>query len=74
LGLTCQAHQEEQGCFLACTFWLIEAWAILKNQDRAEAVYADALRGLSYGVGIYSEMIDPQTGRYLGNLPQGVTH
>lgn len=66
--------QEEEGCFLACTFWLIEAWAILDNQDRAEAAYADALEGLSHGVGIYSEMIDPQTGHYLGNLPQGLTH
>ncbi|MFP5424336.1 MAG: glycoside hydrolase family 15 protein [Gammaproteobacteria bacterium] len=66
--------QEEEGCFLACTFWLIEAWAILDNQDRAEAAYADALQGLSHGVGIYSEMIDPQTGHYLGNLPQGLTH
>ncbi|HGY9622783.1 MULTISPECIES: glycoside hydrolase family 15 protein [unclassified Pseudomonas] len=66
--------QEEEGCFLACTFWLIEAWAILGNQERAEAAYADALEGLSHGVGIYSEMIDPQTGHYLGNLPQGLTH
>lgn len=52
--------QEEEGCFLACTFWLVEAWAILGQQDRAEAAYAESLSGLSRGVGIYSEMIDPQ--------------
>lgn len=66
--------QEEEGCFLACTFWLVEAWAILGQQDRAEAAYAESLSGLSRGVGIYSEMIDPQSGQYLGNLPQGLTH
>ena len=66
--------QGEEGCFLACTFWLIEAWAILGDQERAVAAYSDALKGLAHGVGIYSEMIDPQTGQYLGNLPQGLTH
>ncbi|WP_449434920.1 glycoside hydrolase family 15 protein [Pseudomonas putida] len=68
-----QAHEQE-GCFLACTFWLIEAWAILGQQDRAEAAYAESLGGLSRGVGIYSEMVDPESGQYLGNLPQGLTH
>ena len=66
--------QEEEGCFLACTFWSVEAWAILGQQDRAEAAYAESLNGLSRGVGIYSEMIEPQCGQYLGNLPQGLTH
>ena len=66
--------QGEDGCFLASTFRLIEAWAILVDQDRAVAAYSDALKGLAPGVGIYSEMVDPQTGQYLGNLPQGLTH
>jgi GH15 family glucan-1,4-alpha-glucosidase len=66
--------QEEEGCFLACTFWLIEAWAILGQQDRAEVAFSRSLKELSRGVGIYSEMIDPESGEYLGNLPQGLTH
>ncbi|MBP0644979.1 glycoside hydrolase family 15 protein, partial [Mycobacterium tuberculosis] len=33
--------QEEEGCFLACTFWLIEASAILGQQEHAVAAYAD---------------------------------
>ncbi len=65
---------EEEGCFLACTFWLIEAWAVLGERSRAETDYLKALQGLRHGVGIYAEMIDPGTGNYLGNLPQGLTH
>ena len=66
--------QEEEGCFLACTFWLIESWAILGQEERAEAAFSKSLKELSRGVGIYSEMIDPESGQYLGNLPQGLTH
>lgn len=68
-----QAHEEE-GCFLACTFWIIEAWALLGQRERAESAFHAAVKGLDHGVGIYSEMIDPRTGDFLGNLPQGLTH
>lgn len=68
-----QAHEEE-GCFLACTFWIIEAWALLGQRERAESAFHAAVKGLHHGVGIYSEMIDPRTGDFLGNLPQGLTH
>lgn len=65
---------EEEGCFLACTFWLIEAWALIGQCDRAEDAFHRAVNGLDHGVGIYSEMVDPVTGQFLGNLPQGLTH
>lgn len=65
---------EEEGCFLACTFWLVEAWVLLGQHQRAQHAYEAALQGLDHGAGIYSEMIDPDTAEYLGNLPQGLTH
>lgn len=68
-----QAYEEE-GCFLACTFWIIEAWALLGECERGESAFHAAVKGLEHGVGIYSEMIDPSTGNFLGNLPQGLTH
>ena len=65
---------QEEGCFLACTFWIAEAWALLDQQERANETFLAALHGLDRGVGIYSEMIDPHNRQYLGNLPQGLTH
>lgn len=64
----------EEGCFLACTFWLIEAWALLDQPERAQHAFERAVSGLHRGVGIYAEMVDPDHGHYLGNLPQGLTH
>lgn len=65
---------QEEGCFLACTFWLVEAWALHEQCTQAEEAFRAAVRGLGAGVGIYSEMVDPHSGAYLGNLPQGLTH
>lgn len=67
--------EAEEGCFLACTFWMVEARALLGQRDRAEAAFAAAMAILDgRGVGTYAEMIDPGTGAFLGNTPQGLTH
>nr|WP_235425541.1 glycoside hydrolase family 15 protein [Croceibacterium mercuriale] len=66
--------QVEEGCFLACSFWMIEARALLGQKDRARDNLRTLVTALDRGVGIYSEMVDPRTGAYLGNLPQGLTH
>lgn len=65
--------EKEEGCFLACSFWTIEAHAILGN-EHARRRFNDLNAALQKGVGIFSEMIDPVTGAFLGNLPQGLTH
>lgn len=66
--------EEEEGAFLACSFWLAEALAELGRQEEAEEVFTGILRALPEGVGILSEMVDPQTGDFLGNTPQGLSH
>ncbi len=65
--------EQEEGCFLACTFWMVEARALLGQHDRAKAVFRAAMEALDGGVGIYSEMVSPD-GTFLGNMPQGLTH
>ena len=64
----------EEGAFIACTFWLVEAYAELGRMDEARALMDEALAGLPDGVGLLAEMIDPKTRSFLGNLPQGLSH
>lgn len=66
--------EKEEGCFLACTFWIAEARALLGDVDSAQIAFDRAVKALAPGAGIYSEMADPASGAFLGNLPQGLTH
>jgi GH15 family glucan-1,4-alpha-glucosidase len=66
--------EREEGCFLACTFWIAEAKALLGHREEAEAMFRTALDFIDRSSGVYAEMADPSTGAFLGNLPQGLTH
>jgi GH15 family glucan-1,4-alpha-glucosidase len=62
-----------EGAFLACSFWLADAWAMQGRVDDARALF-QRLLDLRNDVGLLSEEYDTRAGRMLGNFPQAFSH
>ena len=64
---------ETTSAFSVCSFWWVEALAMMGELENAVALFN---RLLTYAnpLGLFSEDIDPKTGQLLGNFPQAYTH
>jgi len=62
-----------EGVFLACTFWLADAYVLVNRVDEARTLF-ERLLALRNDVGLLSEEYDPRTGRLAGNFPQAFSH
>ena len=62
-----------EAAFTVCTFWLVEALALIGRTDEARELF-DRLLSLDNGLGLYSEDILPDTLEQSGNFPQTYSH
>jgi GH15 family glucan-1,4-alpha-glucosidase len=62
-----------EGVFLACSFWLVDAYVLLGRTADAHRLF-ERLLTLRNDVGLLSEEYDPGAGRLLGNFPQALSH
>jgi GH15 family glucan-1,4-alpha-glucosidase len=63
----------EEGAFLACSFWLADAYVMLGRLDDAATLF-DSLLAVRNDLGLLAEEYDPVQKRLLGNFPQGFSH
>ena len=63
----------DEGVFLACSFWLVDAYVLLDRIADARRLF-ERLLTLCNDVGLLSEEYDPSTSRLLGNFPQALSH
>lgn len=59
--------------FTICTFWLIRALYVTGETEEAKDIF-DKIVGYSNHVGLFSEDLDFETKRQLGNFPQAYSH
>jgi GH15 family glucan-1,4-alpha-glucosidase len=62
-----------EGAFLACSFWLVDAYVLLNRYDDANSLF-ERLLALRNDLGLLSEEYDPRSRRLVGNFPQAFSH
>ena len=65
------AHGE--GAFLACSFWLADAYLMQGRHDEARALF-ERLVSISNDLGLLAEQFEPRLKRQAGNFPQAFSH
>ena len=68
-----QGTGREEGAFLPCSFWLVEALAAAGRAEEAEGLLARLVPHAN-DLGLFPEEIRHQDGAFLGNFPLALTH
>ena len=63
----------QEGAFVICSFWLVEALARIGRTDEAHELFQSALEHCN-DLGLLSEEIEVDSGQMLGNFPQAFSH
>jgi len=65
--------QPLEGAFLACSFWLADAYVLTGEIAKAQALF-DRVVAVANDLGLLAEEFDVGVGRQTGNFPQALTH
>ncbi|WP_343161074.1 glycoside hydrolase family 15 protein [Halogeometricum sp. CBA1124] len=63
----------EEGAFVLCSFWLVDALAVCGRVEEAETVFENVV-DYAGSLGLLSEEVDAERGELLGNYPQAFSH
>lgn len=63
----------DEGTFTMCSLWLAGALVSAGRLEEAKRLF-EKVAAVGNHVGLFSEMLDPRTGEFLGNYPQAFTH
>lgn len=72
-GANADGLADVEGAFLACSFWLVDAYALAGELEKGQALF-ERLLALRNDVGLLAEEYDPHRKRQLGNFPQAFSH
>jgi GH15 family glucan-1,4-alpha-glucosidase len=67
------SNEAKQGVFLACSFWLVECFALTGRTEEARMLF-ERLLAIANDVGLLSEEYDTSSKRLTGNFPQAFSH
>lgn len=62
-----------QNAFIVCTFWMINALYLIGEEDNAREML-ERIMTCANKFGLFSEDVEPGSGRLTGNFPQGYSH
>ena len=62
-----------EAAFGICSFWLVDNLALAGQIDEARDLF-ERLTAYAGDLQLFSEQIEPESGKFLGNYPQGFTH
>jgi GH15 family glucan-1,4-alpha-glucosidase len=62
-----------EGAFLACSFWLADAYVSIGRREDGEALF-ERLLAIRNDLGLLAEEYDTEGKRQIGNFPQAFTH
>jgi GH15 family glucan-1,4-alpha-glucosidase len=71
--LSSEKQRSRESAFVACSFWMVQNLAGAGRRSEAERLF-EKLIGRGNDVGLFSEEYDPDSGSFMGNFPQALSH